>query len=112
MTNINKLGLSLLLAAFIASQGCATKDSISKTDDTAMIQAGFVSGSILHQKGKETPCDYLIKLDDGSLLEPAGLGEEFKKGGLKVWVQYAASRRVSLCENSMPITIGEIKKKS
>ena len=56
--------------------------------------------------------NYIIKLDDGALLEPAGLGEEFKRDGLKVWVQYAASRRVSLCENSMPITISEIKKKS
>jgi hypothetical protein len=112
MSYSKTLSLSMLLGGFIALQGCATKDSISKTDDTAMIQAGFASGSIFFQKDKETPCDYLIKLDDGSLLEPAGLGEEFKKDGLKIWVQYAASRRVSLCENSMPITISEIKKKS
>ncbi len=112
MSYSKTLFFSIILGGFFALQGCATKDSISKTDDTAMTQAGFVSGSILHQKDKEAPCDYIIKLDDGTLLEPAGLGEEFKRDGLKVWVQYAASRRVSLCENSMPITISEIKKKS
>lgn len=102
----------MLLGGFVVTQGCATKDSISKTDDIAMNQAGFVSGSILHQKDKESPCDYLIKLDDGTILEPAGLADEFKKDGLKIWVQYVPSRRVSLCEGSMPANITEIKKKA
>ena len=109
MTSIKTISISFFLWSILALQGCASKDSVTKTNDTLMTQAGFVSGSILYLKDKETPCDYLIKLDDGTVLEPAGLGEEFKKDGLKIWIQYVPSRRMSLCDGSVPANINEIK---
>jgi hypothetical protein len=109
MISLRTFSISFLLWSLIGLQGCASKDSITKTNDTLMTQAGFVSGSILHQKDKETPCDYLIKLDEGTLLEPTGLGEEFKKDGLKIWIKYVPSRRMSLCSGSIPANVDEIK---
>jgi len=112
---MKKLNAPLLFVAsicLIILSGCSTSSSVSKTDDAAMSAAGFVAGEIVFQKEEKEPCNFLVKLEDGTLLEPTGIDKTFMNNGLRVWIQYLPSRRMSLCPGSMTVSVTEIQKRS
>lgn len=56
-------------------------------------------------------CNFMIKLKDGSRLEPINLEEIFKKNGLKVVVSYELYNGMSVCMAGKMIQITNIRKK-
>jgi hypothetical protein len=104
----------LLFSAILISNGCKTKqDSNKQTLTESMVQnltdKGFVKAKILFDSVSEAPCDYMIRRKDGSLLEPLGLADSLKQDNLNIWIKFEYSRRVSRCENSMPVVIEDVR---
>ena len=72
------------------------------------IEQFHASGIIRYFPENEAPCDYLIELSDGRLLEPMKLGKYFKDGNLRVIINYSPQKRISKCGNTIPVWILDI----
>jgi hypothetical protein len=63
---------------------------------------------VVHNENNMAPCDYLLKAQNGKILETRGLSREFKKDGLQVMIAFTPDRRPSICNESAPINIQRI----
>jgi hypothetical protein len=60
-------------------------------------------------------CSWMIKLEDGTKLQPLDLQQEFKKNNLKVWIKYEVKKgNPGVCMAGEMITINaiELRKKN
>ena len=88
-------------------------DTVSTSDDSVVIntETSFVDGTIADRKNGRG-CQYIIQVTingNDINLEPGELDEKFKVDGKAVQLKYASSKRQSLCDDTMPIMIIEIK---
>lgn len=68
---------------------------------------GFTKATIINSS--LDGCTWLMELEDGKKLEPVNLKEDFKKEGLKVWVQYQHYENYSFCMAGEMVTITAIE---
>ncbi|HEX8515713.1 MAG TPA: hypothetical protein VF868_05890 [Bacteroidia bacterium] len=55
-------------------------------------------------------CTWMIRLEDGTQLQPSGLQLEFQQDGLKVWVTYTNNKHgTSICMAGQVIDVTEIQ---
>lgn len=54
-------------------------------------------------------CSWMIELEDGRKLEPVNLKDQYKKEGLKVWIQYKHYENYSFCMAGEMVTITAIE---
>ena len=69
----------------------------------------YTNGTII--SGGKSACEYLIKLEDGSLFDPINLEDKFKKEELEVQFTFARLRMRNRCDNASPINIIDIKER-
>jgi hypothetical protein len=55
-------------------------------------------------------CNWMLKLENGKLLEPVNLGDEFKKENLIIWIQYKHYENYSFCMAGEMVTITSVEK--
>ena len=79
---MKKLSLVLLAGAFFAVSSFGS--------------SGSISGTVVDAHGLDG-CTFLIRLGDGTRLEPVNLPKEFQVGGLKVAVSYEPALGASIC---------------
>ncbi|RMB58032.1 hypothetical protein EAX61_10460 [Dokdonia sinensis] len=117
--------LSILAAVFLTLGACkcsetAThqttneKETMTTTESNKEVQYGVgiddntTLGSIVYSD-KEGDCEYVIKTDDGRMLDPQNIDKSFQKDGMKVEFTFAALRMMNRCEKANPIRIIKIK---
>jgi hypothetical protein len=91
-----------------------TKTTINDTLSKRHLEDGYHKATILFFKNTESPCDYLIELDDEqrTLLEISNkIDEDLKFDNNAIWVKYRPLRRMSQCTNSIPVEIIAIEKR-
>lgn len=54
-------------------------------------------------------CSWMLLLEDGKKLEPINLEDDFKKEGLKIWVQYQPYNNYSFCMAGDMVSITKIE---
>lgn len=77
--------------------------------EVEFIEDGFSRAVIVHFPGNGEHCIFLIQKEDGSLLEPMDLEEQYQKADLHVWIKYNPQRRPSRCEGTTPVGITDIQ---
>lgn len=87
------------------------KGNLDAVSVKKMLNDGFKKAYLIVDKTKELPCRYLIQVENGSLLEVINMKEEFKTNNTLIWVKYYPQRRMSTCNNAMPVKITAIKKR-
>lgn len=103
---------ALIAISLILIIGCKIqKDtaSSSKLTEAEYIDEGYSRAVIVHFPENKEHCTFLIKKEDGRLLEPMDLDAKYQKAQLKVWIKYNPQRRPSRCEGTTPIGITEIQ---
>ena len=91
-----KMVYTILVVAFL---GCSPKGKTASADkkgpeQPAPIEQGRDQASKGYKKAWITDmtgldaCTFLLKLEDGSRLQPDQLAMEFRKDGLAVWIKY------------------------
>ena len=114
-----KTSISILFVFAIAcnsSKNTTSNDSEMSSENMKMEQkmmdAGFKKGTVVASK-KEGDCPYTIQIDENeNFVDPINLEEEYKTGGLEVWVKYNGLRRMNRCEKANPVSIAEIQKRA
>ena len=94
-----------LLVAF-SSISCGLKrEGVKDTD--RLKAAGFERVTVVDSRDVYG-CDFLLQRDDGSLLRPVNLDEEWKHAGIRLWVRVAALKGiVSVCMRGQSVKIIE-----
>lgn len=104
------LAISILFCcACKVQKNQANNTSASVRKEAQFIKDGFDKGMINYHPENKEACQWFIKLDNGKLLEPLDLPQEFKKDSLKVWLKYMDQKRPSRCMEAMPVGISDIK---
>ncbi|MBN1339174.1 MAG: hypothetical protein JXA03_07615 [Bacteroidales bacterium] len=113
--NLIKIIIPVILVAFFSScrvrNKPATHNENQGIDTEQSDYEGLEKGMISHRPENIEACRWFILLEDGRLLEPIDLPEEFKKDSLNIWVGYMVQKRPSRCLEAMPVGISEIRKK-
>ncbi|MEI7595435.1 MAG: hypothetical protein WCK02_06775 [Bacteroidota bacterium] len=103
------LFFSIALIPFLFS-GCCAKMCGNNT--SKMEKEGYVKATITNLSGKLDACSWLIKLEDGTKLEPYSIPAEYKTNNLKVWVKYEDDPgRMSICMAGKIIKLVDIKER-
>lgn len=69
---------------------------------------GFTKVTVI--KHSVDGCSWMLKLEDGKLLEPVNLSDELKKENRIVWVQYKHYENYSFCMAGEMVTITAFEK--
>lgn len=108
--------LTILFVLLISNACCSQKEKtatqketivqVEKKSEKEMLNQGYTKASVVYDKEKDSPCSYLIKLNDKMYLEPLReLKNEFKHDNMLIWVKYHPQRRMSRCGNAQPVEI-------
>ncbi|NOZ48085.1 MAG: hypothetical protein GXO79_15110 [Chlorobi bacterium] len=103
--------LIIVFASCKVKQGVKTQDLQNQNVENEYLNDGFVKAFIVQTDKTDEPCEFLIKLENGNLLEPLGLSADFKKNNENIWLKYIKQRRPGRCNNAQPVEIVEIKKR-
>ncbi len=108
-----------IITLMLFNQACQKKisSSAASKNPTEVSQASAViTVSPIHYThamvllGKTDGCGYILKLDDGSVLEPRGLKEEYKKDSLEVLITYENMKGLrSICMMGPIVNITDLK---
>jgi hypothetical protein len=85
--------------------------TVNENPNIINTETDFVDG-IVSTGTNDAGCEYIIKVNINGKevnLEPGALADEFKVDGKQVQLKYSPSKRQSICGDSMPIMIIEIK---
>src|SRR6218665_945407 len=107
-THISSIALFFILAVAFSSCVLGHPSNIppyaaEKTD----VNAGFTAAAITNLK--LDGCSWMLVLENGKKLEPAGIRAAFLQEGLKVWVKYIPRDGMSICMSGQMVTVTEIK---
>lgn len=82
--------------------GCKNQKVVT-TDYSGLIKATVVDMSELDG------CNHLLKLEDGTFLEPMNLENEFKKNGMVLYISYKPSKANSVCMKGKLVELSTVK---
>ncbi len=83
------------------------KKKIETPKETVPLHIGYTKATIINYT--VDGCSWMIKLEDGKLLEPVNLKDEFKKDGLKVWIQYKHYENYSFCMSGEMVIVSAME---
>jgi hypothetical protein len=97
------------MLAFSSIQSCKLflKEKQATPEKASPLNVKFTAATVINHT--VDGCSWMIKLEDGKLLEPINLKNEFKKENLKIWVQYKHYDNFSFCMAGEMVTITSIK---
>ena len=115
----------LIIAVLLGTLGCGNSKNVDKGDDTEKTdttvvgetpytintETEFIEG-VVADRANDNGCQFIIQVNINGTnvdLEPGELDDQFKVDGKKVQLKYSLSKRQSLCGDTMPIIIIEIK---
>lgn len=110
--------LALSIAGSLALSGCgqkaATEDTKNTTtttmEDSSLDMGAMTAGTIVENKTAENDaCKWTIKTKDGRLFETSSMDKSFMKDGAQVMFSFRGLRRMSMCGNTTPIEIEQMK---
>ena len=107
LKNIKLIMIVLIISATIQSCKVNVKLLQQQPKAVAPFHTNFTAATIINYT--LDGCSWMIKLEDGKLLEPVNLKEEFKKENLKIWVQYKHYENFSFCMAGEMVTITAIE---
>jgi len=94
----------ILFAIMLA--GCTSQKDSFNPDE--LIRNGFVKVEVVDMRGLDG-CEFILKLADGTSLEPIGMKEEFKTNGLFLFVKYnLITDRASICMVGSLVELTEV----
>lgn len=109
----NKLkNITLIIAGITlisATQSCrvTVKATPEVRKEPVPSYIGFTKATVINST--LDGCTWLMELEDSKKLEPVNLKEDFKKDGLKVWIQYKHYENFSFCMAGEMVTITAIE---
>jgi len=112
----------LIMTLILFASSCDASKNVSENTETnteeaitieskKMLEAGFIKGEILVQKN-EAGCPFTIKLEDGRMMDPINLEDNYKITNTKIWLKFAGLRMMNRCDIAQPISIIEIQKRA
>jgi|ERR1019366_3648444 hypothetical protein len=109
LKNITVIIISIVVLS--AMQSCflfvKNKTEIQNPKEPVPLYIGYTKATITNYT--VDGCSWMIKLEDSKMLEPVNLKDEFKKEGLKVWIQYKHYDNYSFCMAGEMVTITAIE---
>jgi hypothetical protein len=107
LKNIKLIMICLLACSSIPSCKLFVKEKQVIPEKTNLLRTEFTAATVINHT--VDGCSWMIKLEDGKLLEPVNLKDEFKKENLKVWIQYKHYDNFSFCMAGEMVTITAIE---
>ncbi len=103
LKNITLTIIGLVLLATMQSCFLFVKKKIETLKEPVPLHIGYTKATIINST--IDGCLWMIQLEDGKMLEPVNLKDEFKKEGLKVWIQYKHYENYSFCMAGEMVTV-------
>ena len=103
LKNITLIIVGILVIISVQSCRVNVKPAPEVRKEPVPSFTGFTKATII--RSTTDGCSWMIKLEDGKMLEPVNLKEEFKKDGLNVWIQYTHYENFSFCMSGEMVTI-------
>lgn len=107
LKNITLIMVGLTLISAIQSCRVTVKATPEVRKETVPSYIGYTKATVINST--LDGCTYLMELEDNKKLEPVNLKENFKKDGLKVWIQYTHYENFSFCMAGEMVTITAIE---
>ena len=107
LNNIKLIIIGLLALTSLQSCKLFIKPATIVSQKVAPIHNEYTKATIINYT--IDGCSWMIRLEDGKLLEPINLKDEFKKENLKVWIQYKHYENFSFCMSGEMVTITAIE---
>lgn len=115
--------LAMLCMITFSIQSCKTtketnkemieENKIEKKVSINFEKDGYSKAKVIFDSEKSAPCNYLIKLEKGELLEPLTYKyDALKTNNEKVWIKFARQRRLGSCNGAQPVEILNIEKRT
>lgn len=108
----------LLIFLFIGIYSCASKEKATKTNqeetaqDEPTIDQNMKAATLVDYSERDSTCSLLLVLEDGNVLQPLQIDNEYRKDGIKVWIDFSYSKRKQgPCSFGTPIVINKITKR-
>lgn len=109
----------IILLLFFLSACCTRKkttDTIKEEQQPAAVNEEvnwaskkYAVGVVVKSDGI-AGCDYIVKLEDESVLEPLNLADSLKKNNLKLWIRFhQAKNQAGICMMGEIVTIDDVK---
>ncbi len=100
------------IALCVTMQGCCNKATravpATSQADTMRILKPLAVAVVVDSRQLDG-CTFLLRLNDGTVLEPDRLPEKFRHGGRKVLIRYHVVKRMSICMAGRPVVIDHIE---
>jgi hypothetical protein len=105
--NITLIIISMMVLVALQSCHLFVKEKQEIPKVVVPLHEGFTKATVINYS--VDGCSWMIQLEDGKLLEPVNLKDEFKKENLKVWIQYKHYENFSFCMAGEMVTISAIE---
>ena len=100
-----------ILVSFKVQQNSTSKIEQDKTTEESLLKEGYEKAIVIVFSEKDEDCRYLIRLNNNQMLETNDLPDSYKSSNFKVWLKFLPQKRMSICGNTVPIAIIDIKKR-
>ncbi len=91
---------------FLTIISCTAQKDTFNPDE--LVRNGFVKVEVLDMRNLDG-CEFVLKLEDGSSLEPVGMKEEYKTNGLFLFIKYKPIKdRMSICMVGPQVELTEV----
>ena len=109
---MNKHKHNLLIIVLVSLSALPSCIFLMKGDrhnpETEKIYEGYTKAEVINYT--VDGCSWMLQLEDGKKLEPAGLKPEFQKDKLKVWIKYTIKKGgAGICMAGEMINLTEIE---
>ena len=86
-----------------------TQEDSTLKEETNWSQRKYKAG-VIFKPEDIAGCDYVIKMEDGRVLEPINLVDSLKKNNLRIWLRYhPAETQVSVCMMGAIVMLDDVQ---